>query len=325
MTDEERRDPEDESSLEEDHPERDPITEKPEHAGSPHKRFRAATDEELDPQSYFISDDRSALRAVLRGGSISGDRGDADFIGGAIRRLARALREAAQNYQQAAVDIATSPVLRRVKFGHSVVVELEVGLEESVDRGLDGSRHAPTVDAARALGQLLAADSDELVPRALLLGGTVVAEYKRFLNLLAEDDVTLEWQAADATEIVVLTSVDARHDYVILDSEGERAAETVTMPGTLTMADSRRHRFELSLPSGLARPTLLKGKSLVEGDYSDDMGMRLKAEGLWDTEVMATVEVSYDVPGTTPTPRDPSYRLINAEPVNGRDAPTLFD
>jgi hypothetical protein len=229
----------------------------------PQKRFRAATDEELDPQSFIIADDRSALRAVLRGGRIAKDRGDADFIGGAIRRLARALREAAQNYKQVGEEFVNAALLRRVKFGQSVIVELEISEGERVERGLDGSRRAPTIEAARDLGALLSADADDLVKRALPLGPDAVAEYKRFLNLLGEDEVTLEWQVPDTRVIVVVTSEDARRDHAILDRQGERTTGTVTVPGTLTMADSRRHRFELSLFAGQTRPPLLRNKSLV--------------------------------------------------------------
>lgn len=294
-------------------------------APQPRKRFRAATDEELDPQSFMVADDRSALRAVLRGGSISKDRGDADFIGGAIRRLARALREAARNYHQAGADFVGVPQLRPVQFGQSVIIELEISPEEEIDRGLDDSRHAPTIDGARDLVGLLSAEPDKLVERALPLGPAAVAEYKRFLDLLGSDEVTLEWQVPNATEVVVVSSAEARHDFAILDREGERTTGTVRVPGTLTLLGSRKHRFELLLIPGQERPPLLKGKSVLEGTYADDLGARLKAEGLWDSDVMATVEVEYDVPDTTPTPRPPTYVLLDAEPLIPREQASIFD
>jgi hypothetical protein len=280
-----------------------------------HKRFRAATDDELDPQSYLISDDRSALRAVLRGGSVAQDRGNAEFVGGAIRRLARVLREAAESYRMAGSEFLSGPLLRRVQFGASVTLDLEIGQDEDVQAGVDNARHAPTIEAARAVVELLAADAEELVPRAVKFRTETVAAYKQFLNHLAEDDVTLEWLPADATQVVVYTSVDARRDFAILDRQGEQHTETAVVPGTLTMADSRRRRFELTLPPQLKRPPLLQRKQTVEGPYADEMGERLKREGLWDSEVIATIEVTYDVPGTTASPRDPVYRLVDAEPL----------
>lgn len=301
--------------TEDQHAPDDPAEAQPQRPSQPRKRFRAATEEELDPQSFMVADDRSALRAVLRGGSISKDRGDADFIGGAIRRLARALREAARSHHRAGADFIGVPQLRPVHFGASVIIELEISPEEQVDRGLDNSRKSPTIDGARDLAGLLSAQPDKLVERALPLGPAAVAEYKRFLDLLGSDEVTLEWHVPDATEVVVVSSADARQDFAILDREGERATGTVRVPGTLTLLGSRRHRFELLLIPGQERPPLLKHKSVVEGTYTEELGARLKAEGLWDSDVIATIEVEHDVPGTTPVPRESTYTLLDAEPL----------
>jgi hypothetical protein len=281
----------------------------------PPKRFRAATDEELDPQSFIVADDRAALRAVLRGGSIETDRGDAEFIGNAVRRLARTLHETANRYRHGTGAISI-PLLRRVEFGHSVEIDLEIGNDEDVQLDTAGRPRSPTIDAASALIDLFAAEPDDLLARALDFPSDAVAEYRQFLNLLAGDNVTLEWQSPLRPEQVVqYSSVDARRDFAILDRPGEPRTDVVHVPGTLTMADSRRHRFELSLPSDLNRPPLLKGKQTVQGAYSEEMGHHLKDEGLWDSEVMATIEVTYDAPGSTPLPRDPEYTLVAAEPL----------
>jgi hypothetical protein len=300
-------------------PEPDPPQQPPE---VPRKRFRTATTEELDPQSFIVSDNRSVLRAVLRGGSIGQDRGDAHFIGGAIRRLADALRESAQAHRAGTGSIS-NPLLRRVAWGSSVIVELEASPEEDIQLDLEQARHSPTIDAAKSLSRLMMAEPEELLPLALELPQDAVAAYKRFLNLLAADSVVLEWQVPDSQVIATVTSVDARHDWAILDREGERTTESVIVPGTLTMADSRRHRFELTLPAELDRPPLLKRKQTVEGTYAEDIGHRLKEEGLWDSEVMAEIEVTYDRPGSTPTPRDPVYVLVDAEPLLP-STPTMF-
>jgi hypothetical protein len=292
-------------------------------ATQPRPRFRAATDDELDPQSFLVADDRSALRAVLRGGSIAEDRGDATFIGGVVRRLAEVLRQAAEVYR-AGTGFISNAQLRRLEFGHSVIVELEISPDEDIQLGIEGERHSPTIDAAKAVGQLLAANADELLPRALDLGSDTTGAYKRFIGLLAGDAVTLEWQVPDERDIAVVSSVDARHDYAILDREGERAAESVAVPGKLTMADSELRQFALTLPSELARPALLKGKHRVRGTYPEDVGERLKGEGLWDSDVMATIDVTFDVAGTTATPRDPTYILADAEPLVDA-SPTLFE
>ncbi len=260
----------------------------------------------------MVADERSALRVRMFGGSIHSIRGRAEFIGDVIRRLARTLKETAEAQATKAQTIGDAQ-LRTAALGASIVIELEIAEDEQVQRGLDESRNSPTIEAARTLGRLLAAPADDLVELALKLGPEAATEYKRLLNTLGGDEVTVEWLPAESTRYVVVTSADARRDFAILDREGEQRTEVVQVPGTLTMADSRRHRFELSLPSGAIRPPLLKGKSLVEGTYDEDVGLRLKSEGFWDAEVNTTIEVTYDVPETTPIPRDPQYRLLDAE------------
>lgn len=289
------------------------------------KRFRAATPEELDPQSFLIADERSALRAVLSGGSVLDDRGDAEFIGGAIRRLARVLHKSAEHFLGGTGSIS-SPLLRNLAWTNSVVLEFEIGESEDVQLDLDGRRHAPLIDAAYAITDLLAADANELVSQALALGPEAASAHKRFLNLLAEESVTVELQPSGSNRVVVVTSNDARRDWAILDREGERQIGTVEVPGTLTMADSELKQFALTLPPELGRPPLLKGKHRIRGAYAEDLAGRLKDEGLWDSEVMATIEVSYDEPGTSPIPKDPSYRLVAAEPlVPPTPPPSLFE
>ena len=287
------------------------------------RRFRAATEDELDPQRFMVADSRSALRVVLRGGSIANDRGDAHFIGGVLRRLAEALRESAEVYR-AGTGLISNAQLRRLEFGHSVAVELEISREEDVQIGIEGERHAPTIDAARALAEMLGSRPDELVPQAIRLGPDATAAYKHLLEILAGDAVTFEWQVPDRDQVAVLSSADARHDYAILNREGEQKIETVTVPGRLTMADSELRKFALTLPSELARPPLLKGKHRIRGTYPEDVGSRLKSQGLWDSNVMATIEVTFDVPGTTSTPRDSTYVLVDVEPLASA-TPNLFE
>jgi hypothetical protein len=287
------------------------------------KRFRAATDKELDPQSFIVGDDRSALRTVLHGGSILKDRGDAWFIGRAMQHLTRSLRETAEQYRRP-TEVINNALLRTLAWTSSVVIELEISAVERVEQTLDGTRRSPTIDAARALGNLLGADADDLLPRALQLGPKPTAEYKQFLHLLAGDDVTLEWQVPDSDQIVVVTSADANRDFAILSREGQPATEQIRVPGTLTMADSRRHRFELSLPAKTPATRFLARKKTVWGEYAEEVGHRPKEEGLWDTEVMATIDVTYELPDTTPTPRESTFILVSAEPLIS-NSPQLFE
>lgn len=280
----------------------------------PPKRFRAATDEELDPQRYMVSDDRRFAKARLSGGSIGTESGDAHFLGEVIQRFATALREAAARYQEGVASLA-SPLLHRLEFGQSVTLEFQISESEDIRAGLDDVSHSPTLDAARSLQELLASEPPELIPRAVRLGPNVTGAYRSFLNALAKDSVTFELQVADVPETVIITSDHARRDAAILSREGQRVSERVVVPGTLTMADSELTQFKLTLPADVERSPLLKGKHRVGGTYPEDIGLKLKEQNLWNSDVTATIEVTYDVADTTATPRPPTYVLVEAEPL----------
>jgi hypothetical protein len=188
---------------------------------------------------------------------------------------------------------------------------------------LDGVRHSPTIDAARTVWDLLAAEPTELHERALGLGPNAIGTYKGFLNVLAKDSVEVEVRVPDVPEVVVITSDHARRDAGILAQEGERATQRLTVTGTLTMADSELKQFKLTLPAEVDRPPLLKGKHRIGGSYSDEIGQKLKDENLWDSEVTAIIEVTYDLPNTTALPRPTTFRLVDAEPLV--PPPTLFE
>lgn len=79
---------------------------------------------------------------------------------------------------------------------------------------------------------------------------------------------------------------------------------------------ARRHRFELTLPKNLKRPPLLGRRQTPR---------RLKREGLWNSEVLATIDVTYDVHGTTATPRDLVFRLVDAEPLLPHATSAMFE
>ena len=288
----------------------------------PPKRFRAATNAELDPQSFIVSDDRTAARATLRGEGIGTQSGDAHFIGRAIQRLAGALHEAAERHRIGAVALP-SPLLRSLEFGHSVTLEFEITEVEEVQVGIDNTAHSPTLDAARDLHRMMAAEPAELVERAVPLGENAVGAYQGFLNALAKEAATLEWEVPTEPEAVIITSEQARRDAAILSQKGERVTERLVVPGTLTMADSELRQFKLTLPAGVERPPLLKGKHRVNGTYPDTVGLKLKAEGLWDSDVTATLDVTFDIPGTAARLGPTVFRLVDAEPLV--PPPTLFE
>lgn len=301
----------------------DPAPEQVEPDPVPGKRFRTARPDELAQQSFIVSDERAAGRLRLFGGSVQGVRANAEFCGETIRRLARTLKETARSQMPDLAHLVEDSQLRSAQLGHSIVIELEIGLREELAVEIDGTVTSPTLRAAQTLGELLVAQPDQLVELALSLSHEATREYRQFLKVLGNDNVTVEWLAPRTDRYVVTTSQDLRADHAILVADGQEKTAVFYIPGTLTMADSMRDRFELRLMPPRDPAPFFKGKTSVKGNYDEAVGDLVKAQGLWNSDVLATIEVTYDELNSTVTPRPYAYRLVAATP---RPTPqTLLD
>ena len=168
------------------------------------ERFKAADEESLDPSSFMVRED-AAAEFVVSGGSVAGDRGDAGFIGNLLHRASLALQGIAAS-RRAPGDSIGVPQLFRLRFGDSVVVQLVLGPDEG-QRLTEGGRSSPTLDAARTVRRLASTEPDDLLALAVDVGEEGVKAYKRLLDLIASDDVEVQWYDPDV-EKATLTHTD---------------------------------------------------------------------------------------------------------------------
>lgn len=275
------------------------------------RRSRILTDDELDEQSYMAEHERAVARLHIAAKTVHGGGGDAIFLGGLIQQTGRLLRKTAEKFQLDGGNIIQNPELSLVAFGNSVDLIFERGYNEAPQLNTEGVEVTPTAQAADALAELMASPTEDLLEHALRLGPDVAVAYKGFLKELVEEDAIAEWQTTSTNTVISITSAEAQHDYAILDSLGERTHETVTVVGRLSGADSDAHQFKLILPK--ARPAILKNRHKVSGSMSDAIEQKVKAEGLWDSSVTATIRVEFDVPNTSATKREAKYELLEVE------------
>jgi hypothetical protein len=277
--------PESESGREEAKEPKEPQADPP---GETPQRFRAADEESLDPSSFMVRDD-AAAEFIVRGGSVARDRGDAGFIGELLSRAATALQGIASSGKGVGDSLGV-PQLFQLRFGDSVVVQLVLGPDESQRLSEDG-RSSPTLDAARTIRRLASAEPEDLLPLAVDVGEEGIRAYKHLLDLVASDDVEVDWYDPDVEE-ATLTSERAYRDHQILDREGEEEEITLKVNGVLSMADADNNVFGLKLPVGMERPPALKGKKKLLGRYDDPIGFKLKQENLWNSHVRATIRIT---------------------------------
>jgi hypothetical protein len=174
---------------------------------------------------------------------------------------------------------------------------------------------SPTVDAASYVSDLMAADGDELLTLAQEVGPKGAKAYRQLLKVVSEaEDATIGWRSFGRKPVVV-TSANATKNFITLDREGESESDEITVPGHLSMADAGRRRFTLELPKGWPRPPELKRKRNIEGSYEESVNQLVKSQGLWNSDVIASIRINREREETVAAPRKPKYELLSVEPT----------
>ncbi|MDQ3740434.1 MAG: hypothetical protein M3389_05760 [Actinomycetota bacterium] len=266
-----------------------------------------------------------ATKVTLAGEGVTGSHGDAVWIGEAMARLGRLL----------AVLGDAAPQLAGLVFGASVTFEFtpsdeELEHAESAHRAAQQRGTSAEDDETRRLlmravpdttvggamaGELLESALADPVETALEYGTGVTQAYSSLAaHLATREDAQVELVAPGRGDRVVVTSRDSKRIRRELRDLGERQPTTIRAFGVLSLADATKRRFGLRLDREVVRHPILRGRSVVSGEYAPEVGDKLRDAGLWNTEIRAVLRVEYNPGGGTSTVRPASFTLIDAEP-----------
>lgn len=300
---------------------------------SQRRRLEKAKREELGRWDYLVAHGAdSPYEVILRGEGIGADGGSATKIGAAIARVARLFEQLVPG---------TDAYMKELRFANSVHIEFRPSAEERVraqkereraeelrqkltdedvevpdERALHQAMQAalPNIQVATALAaDLLDASAGEAPQRSVELGTGVAQSYKTLAHTIAREKVTLSVEAPDREEPAQLSPRKAEQVAEALKTVTEPTKVLEVVLGTLTIADAEQKMFGLVFDRGAARPEIFRGKRLIRGSYTPQVGDLMRDEGLWGKRVRATIEVTRDALLSTSTIRPPSYRLIDVE------------
>ena len=268
-----------------------------------------------------------SIRLIFSGDAIGSESGDGAAIGMMIVRGANLL-----------AALGARPQLATLEFGKSVTVEFRAPdietarAEEKLDaaRALAAEREpSEDLDAEIALtlgeavtdvlvaselaAELLSVSSTDAPEAAVGFGNDVAEAYRTLANAVSKAELTFTIQPPqhDPGE---LTPAKAVRVADALRAASEPLEQTIVAFGVLSIANQEQHGFGLKLDTDATRHRLLKGKRVVHGTYLPPVEARIRDEGLWGTEVRATLLVVRDALVSTSTIRPPSYTLIDVEP-----------
>jgi hypothetical protein len=216
----------------------------------------------------------------------------------------------------ASVHIVVEPAESELTRSRAMLAEI-AELEEDDPRRDELLRESvpPTLVAADLAVELIErATTTESVGEVLAYGRGAAETLRGLMRLLADEGLGLEASTSLFRRQVEQTDEDAERVARRLEAVGEIEEFQVSVAGVVTMADSEQKRYRLKIADDTAIPTALRNVRgrRIQGPYTNRAGRKLKEEGLWDQEILATIRVRRQKRQATAKMKGPTYTLINA-------------
>jgi hypothetical protein len=272
--------------------------------------FEEADDQDLEVDVHMQADETVGT-LVANGDDFQDGRVNVFAVSDLIRSFGSALYNIALELKKLG-DWVGEPDIVQFDFS-SAHIRFVTGANETWRLDASGS---PTVEASERIIDLMGADGDELLALAREVGTEGARAYKQFMKAVgSSENAEVEWKRSDDS-VATITTARAIQAFQVLDREGEPAEPSeVTVPGHLRMADAGTLRFKLVLPKNWKRPSVLKGKRVIGGAYDEPVGALVKAEALWDQDVVAVLRIEREKAESVAAPREPKFHLVSVQPV----------
>jgi hypothetical protein len=172
-----------------------------------------------------------------------------------------------------------------------------------------------SVIAIEAVADVLSQPPDRVAQRARALGADAREELRKLADELGARNATL-------TVVTPQQTVEVAPRTARVFAERLRITEsiapiTIRIVGKLTRTDSEAAQFRVVLDP-LRRPPELDGRrTAVEGGYTSNASRQVRDGGLWDTQVIADVRASMEVPPGGGKPRPAGFTFTDVEPAAG--------
>jgi hypothetical protein len=305
------------------------------------RRIRRDGKKRLKPYWSFQAhepDEPVIVRA--EGDGIGASGGRADVIGELITRVSNfytSLSGGDPPWCQTvvfgnSVDIALTPApseLSRIEAQRGRVSELlESGLSEDdpkVARALEDT--VPNVALAATLAADLLSVEPSRAPEAAAMYGTdVAASYKALASTIVRKDIVVTQSAPTGpvgTETRRTSTIGPRKAEGVLEALRTRSKPTrlqVTVLGTLSIANKLESGFGLTFDQRAPRPSEFKGRRLLSGTYTPEVGEKMMEEGLWGRPVRATIEIERDPVVSNSRIRPDRLTLVQVESREAGDS-----
>lgn len=268
----------------------------------------------MEAEGDLEVDPAGTIKAV--GQSFHTGRVDAVAFSDFVKRTAAAIEALAKDGVRQAGDFAGRLQMLTPKFA-SAEVTFILGPNET--KRLDEEGSSPSRDAAAVLSELLETPAEELLEKVANRHDDSVKAVRAFLTVIREENLKVEWTAYNR-DPVEIDGPTAASSVAVLEREGDPLTDDITVKGHLEMANDGTNTFSMTIAPG-DRDPLLKGRQKVKGDFSDLVKESVKAQGLWGSDVEASVRVRREREGSAAVRKDFLFTLLSVKPAVIEDTP----
>lgn len=167
--------------------------------------------------------------------------------------------------------------MSRLAFVRSATVEFVLGEPEKLRIDESGTTGSPTMAAVGKLSDLVRLEPEEAVAQLRELDDRIGTDFTQLLALLADNDLTSIWLAANREEPTTVKPDQADHVRNALRTELEPVSSLLTVTGFLFRLDAKANDFKLQ-PDDESRAITGHYDDTLIGELRDAWSHRVVAE-----------------------------------------------
>lgn len=261
--------------------------------------------------------------AVFEAAGVTRDGGDPTVVGHLVLALGRFLS-----------SISPDIILTALSFTNSVELELtarpssqeaqrladlrnaEAASTEPIEADVRARALPSAVVGLEAAAYIFDQDPDQVPERVRLISARARTELRKLTAEMEKRNAELTFVSPTAARVHVNQRRARRYHEELREAEAAEPLE-LTIAGRLSVTDSDSGTFRVVLDPNRRPEELDARRKHVEGAYTDDASAQVRDRGLWDKDVVATVEVIMEVPAGGGKARPAEFLFTGVRPAAG--------
>ncbi len=234
---------------------------------------------------------------MFEAAGVTNSGGDPTVVGHLVVALGRFLNAISPDIILTALNFTSSVELELTPRASTLEEQRGTELAAEEEPALEAvARAVPSASVAlEAAAYIFDQDPEQVPERVRVISAKARTELRKLASEMAKRGAELTF-VSPTSERAHVTSRRARRYAEELRAAEEAEPLELKVVGRLSVTDSDSGMFRVVLDPDRRPPELDARKKQIEGAYTDYASAQVRDNGLWDTDVIATVEVRMEVP-----------------------------